>query len=66
MIDSYISPTVCGPGLFRCDDGKCISDSYRCDNYRDCSDGGDEINCGKLYRGSYMCAPLVADIEDLT
>ena len=51
MIDSYISPTVCGPGLFRCDDGKCISDRERCDTYRDCSDGADEINCGKLHTG---------------
>ena len=36
----------CGPGKFRCDDGTCIEESYRCDDVTDCRDGSDEQNCG--------------------
>ena len=38
---------VCGPKMFRCNDGKCISPMWRCDMDKDCDDGSDEI-CSKL------------------
>ncbi|XP_064641378.1 uncharacterized protein LOC135496149 isoform X2 [Lineus longissimus] len=34
---------VCPAGYFRCSDGKCIQQSWRCDGYNDCSDGQDEL-----------------------
>lgn len=38
-------PPTCGPGKFRCDDGACIDDDYRCDEVTDCRDGSDERYC---------------------
>ena len=34
-------------GDFRCNDDICIRSLYVCDGYDTCSDGSDEINCGK-------------------
>ena len=34
---------------FPCDNGECTSSIFdRCNGVRDCSDGSDEDNCGKL------------------
>ena len=38
----------CGTGAFRCTNLQCIQSSDRCDGTRDCTDGSDEIGCGKL------------------
>uniref|UniRef100_A0A8C0Z777 LDL receptor related protein 2 n=1 Tax=Canis lupus familiaris TaxID=9615 RepID=A0A8C0Z777_CANLF len=35
----------CGSEDFRCEDGQCISASWRCDGTRDCLDDTDEIGC---------------------
>lgn len=44
----YFSVTGdCHVNEFRCTEGKCIPQSKKCDNSRDCSDGSDEHDCGK-------------------
>lgn len=35
----------CTEGQFKCNDGRCIIFSYKCDNETDCADGSDEENC---------------------
>ncbi|XP_041374759.1 low-density lipoprotein receptor-related protein 2-like [Gigantopelta aegis] len=39
------NPDVCRPGLFKCDNGRCIPRSYRCDRDNDCLDNSDESDC---------------------
>ena len=38
-------PRECTADEFRCDDGTCIEQRYRCDREHHCPDGTDEINC---------------------
>lgn len=43
--DSYLhitAGTSCEDAQFRCDNGQCISSSYKCDSVADCIDGSDE------------------------
>lgn len=35
----------CSKNQFMCDDERCISKSYVCDGFPDCSTGEDELNC---------------------
>ena len=37
-----------GPHKFQCGSGECRPISYRCNGYKNCADGSDEKNCGKL------------------
>ncbi|XP_056271193.1 low-density lipoprotein receptor-related protein 8-like isoform X2 [Pseudoliparis swirei] len=39
------TPPPCTPAEFRCGDGRCIRQSWRCDHAEDCSDGSDEDAC---------------------
>lgn len=43
------TPTAPGSGCrsdeFRCDDGSCVAQIFRCDNVPDCNDASDEDNC---------------------
>ena len=47
-----ITPAAqCGPGLFRCNNGRCIRSSFRCNGRSErfgCFDGSDERGCRKL------------------
>lgn len=53
-----IEPT-CEPTQFRCNDGTCISISFRCDKYEDCPDRSDEINCTHTDNGRCKLAKQV-------
>ncbi|XP_071492677.1 MAM and LDL-receptor class A domain-containing protein 2-like isoform X11 [Diadema antillarum] len=52
----------CNSWDYPCNDGQCIPDSWECDGIVDCSDGGDENNCGgystPVYCGgnSFQCS----------
>lgn len=35
----------CTKDQFRCNDGRCVISSYKCDSENDCIDGSDEENC---------------------
>ncbi|XP_073446271.1 low-density lipoprotein receptor-related protein 12 isoform X2 [Dendrobates tinctorius] len=40
----------CDRSRFRCDNGKCISETLKCNHMDDCGDGSDEKLCAKLNR----------------
>ncbi|XP_073535861.1 low-density lipoprotein receptor-related protein 12 isoform X2 [Phyllobates terribilis] len=40
----------CDRNRFRCDNGKCISETLKCNRMDDCGDGSDEKLCAKLNR----------------
>lgn len=42
---SEITVTTCRPNFFRCDNGRCILNSYHCDGDNDCLDKSDEADC---------------------
>ena len=48
MVASFyvkLSLATCTVNQFKCNDGRCIISSYKCDNENDCMDGSDEANC---------------------
>lgn len=38
---------ACGEKEYRCDNGACIPDVNHCNGAKDCTDGSDEVGCGK-------------------
>ena len=38
----------CSSSQFKCNNGNCVSSSYKCDKYDDCGDNSDEFGCGKV------------------
>lgn len=40
---------TCDPDVFKCDNGRCISTSWHCDQEDDCGDNSDEKDCSKYH-----------------
>uniref|UniRef100_A0A8C9U7N9 Sortilin related receptor 1 n=1 Tax=Scleropages formosus TaxID=113540 RepID=A0A8C9U7N9_SCLFO len=48
----------CSPNHFRCGSGACIVNTWVCDGYADCPDGGDEIGCSVGSNGTSAPGPV--------
>lgn len=55
----------CSPNEFRCDNGRCIFKSWKCDHENDCKDGSDERDCvyppcaaGEFTCQNFRCIPM--------
>ena len=38
----------CGRDEFQCNNGRCLDIRRKCNNYDECGDGSDEIDCGRF------------------
>ncbi len=48
MLYACTVSSLCDEDQFTCDSGECVPHYDKCDKIEDCSDGSDELNCGKL------------------
>ena len=52
----------CPVNFMRCPSGQCITEAWVCDDFDDCGDGADEIDCGTLFSfvfTEYSCSAYV-------
>ncbi|XP_013876496.1 low-density lipoprotein receptor-related protein 10 [Austrofundulus limnaeus] len=54
--------SVCQPGTFHCDSGRCVFESWRCDGQVDCKDGTDELNCTAMLPRKVITAATVGSL----
>ena len=54
IFQNFIISAVCTSSQWRCSNGQCILSSWHCDGDQDCTDGSDELNCGK-YCSMLVC-----------
>ncbi|CAI4227910.1 unnamed protein product [Auanema sp. JU1783] len=55
----------CSNTEFQCGDSRCISQDFRCDYEKDCSDGSDELHCGD-YLQSFELIGAMRLVEKIT
>lgn len=44
----FVAQRTCAENEHACGNGHCIPMRWRCDRDKDCNDGSDERNCGKV------------------
>lgn len=47
VLSLFVEIGECESDEFKCDNGRCITIRWICDQETDCDDGSDEANCGK-------------------
>ena len=60
------TPAVCYSDEFTCDNGRCVPDSYRCDDDNDCFDYSDEDRCHGRYNLHVQCTAYTDDVPMFT
>ncbi|KAL5494476.1 hypothetical protein EMCRGX_G015817 [Ephydatia muelleri] len=50
-----VAKASCLSSQFTCNNGNCVSSSYKCDSYDDCRDNSDEFGCGSCSSYQFRC-----------